>query len=175
MENLKYPIGEYKPQEAYSKLIIDEQIKSIKCLPESLKNKVQGLLKRDELLQYRDGGWNIKQLVHHIGESHTNAYIRIKLALTEDNPTIKPYDENLWINTKENEILDMDVSLNLIEAIHSKMATLLESLTQTEMERTYFHPQYQKTSKIRDLVSLYSWHGKHHLAHIQLALNSKSI
>ena len=92
--------------------------------------------------------------------------------MTEEHPIIKPYDENLWVKTKENELLPISVSLQIIEAMHTKLVTLLESLTETELSRTFFHPQYQRTSRITDLISLYSWHGKHHLAHIGLALGN---
>ncbi len=172
MENLKYPIGRLVLTEHYTAEQIAEKINDLKIFPEALKNVVSNLSETDLTKTYREGSWTIKQLVHHIGESHTNCYIRLKLALTEEHPTIKPYDENLWVKTKENETLPISVSLQLIEAIHTKLVTLLETLTEQELSRTFFHPQYQRTSRITDLISLYSWHGKHHLAHIGLALGS---
>lgn len=170
MEHLKYPIGKYTGTETYSAEQIAEKINDLKVLPENLKNLVCNLSEADLAKTYREGSWTIKQLVHHIGESHLNAYIRVKLALTEDNPIIKPYNENDWVLTAENNLLNPAVSLQLIEAIHIKLVSLLESLTETELSRTFYHPQYQRTSRISDLLSLYSWHGKHHSAHIRLAL-----
>jgi len=170
MENLKYPIGRYIASESYTSEQIAEKINELKLFPKHLITLVKNLSEPDLSKTYREGSWTVKQLVHHIGESHTNCYIRLKLALTEDNPTIKPYDENLWVKTVENEILPIDVSLNIIEAMHLKIVTLLESLTPDELNRTFYHPQYQRTSRITDLIALYSWHGRHHLGHIELAL-----
>lgn len=173
MENLKYPIGRYTAAESYTPQQIEEKITELKLFPTHLNTLVKNLSETDLSKTYREGSWTIKQLVHHIGESHTNCYIRLKLALTEDNPTIKPYDENLWVKSKENEILPISVSLQIIEAMHLKMVTLMESLTSTELSRTFYHPQYQRTSRIMDLIALYSWHGRHHLAHIGLAMGKE--
>ncbi|MFM9945446.1 MAG: YfiT family bacillithiol transferase [Bacteroidia bacterium] len=172
MEHLKYPIGKHIGSETYTKEQIAEKINDLKVLPENLKNLVSGLSETELAKTYREGSWTIKQLVHHIGESHINCYIRLKLALTEDNPTIRPYIEDLWVKTKENDILDISVSISIIENIHLKLVTLLETLSETELSRTFFHPQYQRTSRITDLISLYSWHGRHHIAHIGLALGN---
>ena len=172
MEHLKYPIGKHTGSETYTEEQISEKINDLKVFPENLKNLVNGLSETDLAKTYREGSWTIKQLVHHIGESHLNAYIRVKLALTEDNPTIKPYEESTWVKTAENDILPPSVSLQLIEAIHIKLVTLLENLTEAELSRTFYHPQYQRTSRLSDLLSLYSWHGKHHSAHIRLALGN---
>lgn len=172
MERLKYPIGTFTASETYSKEEIEEKINDLRIFSEALKNVVSTLSKTDLAKTYREGSWNVKQLVHHIGESHINCYIRLKLALTEDNPTIKPYLEDLWVKTAENDKLDISVSLAIIENIHLKLVTLLESLSEAQFNRTFFHPQYQRTSRISDLISLYSWHGRHHLAHIGLALGN---
>jgi exoribonuclease II len=173
MENLKYPIGRFSPSQTYTVEQIAENIKDLKRYPVILKTAVENLTDEDLAKTYREGSWTVKQLVHHIGESHTNCYIRLKLALTEDNPTIKPYVEDLWVKTKENEILPISVSLQIIEAMHLKLVTLLETLTEHELSRTFYHPQYQRTSRITDLIALYSWHGRHHLAHIGLALTER--
>jgi len=170
MENLKYPIGRYIAAESYTSEQIAEKINELKLFPKQLKNLVEHLTEFELTQTYREDSWTVKQLVHHIGESHTNCYIRLKLALTEDNPTIKPYVEDLWVKTQENDLLPISVSLQIIEAMHLKMVTLMESLTSTELSRTFYHPQYQRTSRIMDLIALYSWHGRHHLAHLELAL-----
>lgn len=173
MENLKYPIGRFTAAESYTAEQIAENINDLKRFPDLLKKEVENLSEEDLSKTYRDGSWTVKQLVHHIGESHTNCYIRLKLALTEDNPTIKPYVEDLWVKTQENEILPISVSLQIIEAMHLKLVTLLETLTEKELSRTFYHPQYQRTSRITDLIALYSWHGRHHLAHIEIALSGE--
>lgn len=170
MEHLQYPIGRFIAGKVHSDNEIKNYIHNIALLPKSLSALTENLSADDLNKTYRDGGWSVKQIIHHLGESHINCYIRIKLALTEDNPTIKPYQEDLWVKTKENEILSHHVSLRLIENIHLKIVCLAETLSPTDLQRTYVHPQYHRISPISDVLALYSWHGRHHLAHIKLAL-----
>jgi len=170
MEHLQYPIGRFTPGLAHSEDAVKEFINAIALLPNALRKLTENLSAADLNKTYRNGGWNVKQIIHHVGESHINCYIRIKLALTEDTPTIKPYQEDLWVKTKENDILSHRVSLHLIENIHIKIVALAQILTAEELQRCYTHPQYKRTSPISDVLALYSWHGKHHLAHIKLAL-----
>lgn len=172
MEHLQYPIGKFKNSKIHSSELIKEYISELRQLPENIKTLTQKLSEDELKKTYREGSWTIKQLVHHLGESHLNCYIRIKLALTEDNPTIKPYIEDLWVKTVENSKLNPDVSVQLLKSIHAKIVSLAESLSENDLERTYFHPQYQRSSRISDVLSLYSWHGRHHLAHIRLALEA---
>jgi hypothetical protein len=170
IEQAQFPIGKFIPGLAHSNEDIRTFIQEIKVLPSLLREVTENLSSVELEKTYRQGSWNVKQVIHHLGESHINCYIRIKLALTENNPTIKPYNEDLWVKTKENELLSHHVSLQLIEQIHIKIVALAETLTAEELQRTYVHPQYQRTSPISDVLALYSWHGKHHLAHIKLAL-----
>lgn len=170
MEHLQYPIGRFIAGKKHSDAEIKNYIHEISELPEALRSLTYNLNELDLQKSYREKGWNVKQVIHHLAESHINCYIRIKLALTEDNPTIKPYNEDLWVNTKENELLSHHISLNILENIHKKIVTLAHSLNAEELARTYIHPQYQRTSELSDVLALYSWHGKHHLAHIQIAL-----
>jgi hypothetical protein len=170
MEHLQYPIGKFSAGLSHSEEDIKSFIKHIQLLPEALKNLTENLSENDLNKTYREGGWTVKQVIHHLGESHINCYIRIKLALTEDNPTIKPYIEDLWVKTKENDLLSHHISLQLIETIHLKIVCLAKNLNINELKRTYVHPQYNRVSPISDVLALYSWHGKHHLAHIKLAL-----
>jgi len=172
MEHLQYPIGKFKNSKIHSSELIKEYISELRQLPENIKTLTQKLSEDELKKTYREGSWTIKQLVHHLGESHLNCYIRIKLALTEDNPTIKPYIEDLWVKTVENSKLNPDVSVQLLKSIHAKIVSLAESLSENDLERTYFHLQYQRSSRISDVLSLYSWHGRHHLAHIRLALEA---
>jgi len=170
MEHLQYPIGKFTAGLSHSVDDIKSYIHEINLLPALLKNLTLNLTEEELGKTYREGSWTVKQIIHHLGESHINCYIRIKLALTEANPTIKPYQEDLWVKTKENEILSHTVSIQLVENIHTKIVCLAETLTEQELQRTYVHPQYQRISPINDVLALYSWHGKHHLAHIKLAL-----
>lgn len=170
MEHLQYPIGKFIAGKPHSAEDISKYIKDIAELPNKLINLTENLSAAELKQTYREGSWNVKQVIHHLGESHINCYIRIKLALTEDNPTIKPYNEDLWVKTKENELLSHQVSLQLIYNIHLKIVSLAQLLSEDELQRTYVHPQYQRISPIADVLALYSWHGNHHLAHIQLAL-----
>ena len=170
MEHLQYPIGKFIPKLQHNDEAIKAYINDLKSLPTDLIKLTEGLSETDLNKTYREGSWTVKQVIHHLGESHINCYIRIKLALTEENPTIKPYLEDLWVKTAENDSLDISVSLAIIKNIHLKLVTLLESLMDDQFNRTFFHPQYKRTSRICDLISLYSWHGRHHLAHIALAL-----
>lgn len=173
MEHLKYPVGKFSPQADYTQVQIEEFINNLKKLPENLNEILKNITDKDYQKQYREGSWTVKQLVHHIGESHLNSYIRIKLALTEDNPTIKPYDENAWVKTEENNLLDASVSLKLIDALHQKFVCLAQTLGKNELDRTFFHPQSKRNFRISDMLCLYSWHSLHHTAHIKIALDSK--
>ncbi len=170
MEHLRYPIGRFAFADTYSSAESAEHLANIKVFPELLTTLCSKISEADLKKEYREGGWNVKQLVHHLGESHINAYIRVKLALTEENPTIKPYIESLWINTPENEILDIAVSLSMLKAVQLKLSTLLEHVAESDLNKTYWHPQYNQSFTIRHVMALYSWHGLHHLAHIKLAL-----
>jgi len=170
MEHLQYPIGKFVAGLLHNEDQINNYIQQLKILPQTLKNLTENLSVEELNKTYREGSWNVKQIIHHLGESHINCYIRIKLALTENNPTIKPYNEDLWVKTKENELLSHHISLQLIEIIHQKIVTLVQNLSTAELQRTYVHPQYQRTSPISDVLALYSWHGNHHIAHIKLAL-----
>jgi exoribonuclease II len=170
MEHLQYPIGKFTAGLTHSDEDIKSFIENIALLPSQLKQLTAHITKEDLSKTYREGSWNVKQVIHHLGESHINCYIRIKLALTENNPTIKPYIEDLWVRTKENDLLSHHISLNLIETIHTKIVCLAETLNKQDFNKTYYHPQYERTSTISDVLALYSWHSKHHLAHIKIAL-----
>lgn len=165
-----YPIGKCKYPTEYSETVINKLIQDIRILPEHLKAISKKVNKKKKLqYRYRDGGWNIEQVVHHIGDSHLNAFIRFKSALTENNPTIKPYDENLWAETADIQ-LPLKTSVRLIKALHAKWVALLENMDKNDFKRTYFHPGYNKTVQLQEALALYAWHGKHHVAQIEVAL-----
>ncbi|MFL0506560.1 YfiT family bacillithiol transferase [Ureibacillus sp. 179-F W5.1 NHS] len=168
----KYPIGQFTCNETITHEDIHQWIQEIKLLPTRLSEMVKGLT--DEKLEktYRPGGWTVRQLVHHIADSHLNSYTRFKLALTEDNPTIKPYEEEKWALLVDSH-LPISVSIQLIEALHERWVYLLESLTEEQLNRTFVHPDNGDIS-LKKNVGIYAWHGNHHLAHIQLALKEES-
>lgn len=170
-----YPIGKLKQPEEFTETVINKLIQDIRILPEHLK-KVSKKIKHKKQLQYsyRDGGWSIEQIIHHIADSHMNALVRFKLALTENNPTVKPYDENLWAETADVQ-LPVKVAVKLLKGIHAKWTALLENMDKNDFKRTYTHPEYNTTSSLQDALAIYAWHGKHHVAQIEVALRNEPV
>ncbi|RFU66214.1 YfiT family bacillithiol transferase [Bacillus sp. V59.32b] len=162
--DLRYPIGEFNHRGSITLESINEWIKEIEIAPEDVKEAVKGL--EDDQLDtpYRPNGWTVRQVVHHLADSHMNAYIRFKLALTENNPTIKPYQESEWAELPDSE-LPVEVSIMLLEALHTRWVTLLRSLTSTQLEQTFQHPD-SGIVQVGYNIGLYAWHGRHHIAHI---------
>ncbi|MFN8346514.1 MAG: putative metal-dependent hydrolase [Spirosomataceae bacterium] len=166
MENLKYPIGRFEFGKTYSKAETTAQIQTISALPSKLFNIVN-VLTNDQLeTPYRPGGWTVLQTVHHIADSHMNAYLRFKWALTEENSTIKPYEEGLWAEFADGKAAPVDWSLQLLKYLHLRWVMLLNSLTERDLERTYFHPESKLTFPLHQVVALYAWHSEHHYEHI---------
>jgi hypothetical protein len=165
MSDPRYPIGKFSFEgtlnEAQRKKCIDD----IEQTPVALRAAVRGLSSEQVETPYRDGGWTVRQVVHHVPESHMNSYIRFKLALTEDEPTIKPYMENLWAGTPDVQTTPLEVSLALLDSLHNRWVGLLRGLKPEEWKRTFRHPDLGLVSLEKNLA-LYSWHGKHHVAHI---------
>lgn len=161
----RYPIGRFDKQINITKEIRKEFINTIEILPLQLRNEVVNLSSRQLDTPYRDGGWTIRQVVHHIPDSHLNAYVRFKLALTEDNPQIKTYEEHLWAELPDTFKTPIDISLDILEALHKRWAVLLKSMTDEQFEKTFQHPEWEKIT-LNTTLALYAWHSKHHLAHI---------
>jgi len=161
----RYPIGKYEAQ-PFSESLKKQRLGDIKLLPTILENAVANLDAAQLETPYRDGGWNVRQVVHHVSDSHMNALCRLKWSLTEDNPTIKTYDEAKWAETSEYKDLPINISLTMLHTIHAKLHDLFSNLSDEEWKRTYFHPESQKQFDLWYLLGLYSWHGKHHVAHI---------
>ncbi len=160
----RYPIGKFQRPETISP---DHRLSAIAVLaelPNHLRNAVDDLDHAELGTPYRDGGWTVRQLVHHLADSHMNALLRVKLALTEDAPTIKPYDENAWASLHDS-VAPVEWSLNLIEALHARWVMLLQSLDQTQWQRVFRHPDRGPMS-IELATLLYAWHSRHHTAHI---------
>lgn len=164
-EQLKYPIGKFNRKETYTIEDIKSLIQQIGSLPERLEEAVQDLSPEQLDTPYRDGGWTVRQVVHHLADSHLNAYVRMKWTLTESTPTIKAYDEKGWAQTPEVK-LNPVLSLDLLKALHIKWTALMLSLDATHLSRSFQHPETGKLVRLDTLIALYAWHGEHHLAHI---------
>jgi len=162
----RYPIGKYEQQP----FTIDKKVEwlaDIKFLPIQLENSVLNLDEAQLKTPYREGGWTIHQLVHHVADSHINAYCRFKLVLTEDNPTIKPYNQELWAEMNDVHKLPINISLTLLHALHARWYEALKYVPDDDWNnRTFFHPEQKKTIRLWNLLGTYAWHGKHHMAHI---------
>jgi hypothetical protein len=165
LETLRYPIGKFTYPKGFSEAEVENQIKTLENLPGQLRKAVEGLSKEQLDTPYREGGWTVRQVVHHIPDSHFNAYIRFKLALTEDNPTIKPYFEKKWAELPDKDV-PIEPSVDLLEALHKKWVYLIRHLTHEDLNRTFFHPEHKKSRTLYETLALYDWHSRHHLGHI---------
>jgi hypothetical protein len=163
-EDLRYPIGGFANPANVSTADRDDAIATLAALPGKLRDAVGTMSEEQVDTPYRDGGWTVRQLVHHIADSHANAFIRVKLALTEDWPTIKAYDEKAWAELADSKA-PVAWSLDLIEKVHARWVMLLESLDEVQWQRGFVHPERGR-STIEQATLLYQWHSKHHLAHI---------
>lgn len=168
-DKLRYPIGDYKATLVFDKQKVENEIKTISNFYELILNETKDLSENDLKKTYRPNGWNIRQVVHHCADSHMNGLIRLKLALTEYKPTIKPYPEQLFAELADTVNEPIESSLQIIDGVHKRLTTLFNSMTQTDFNKSYLHPQYQKEFKLFDFLGLYSWHCLHHLAHIKIA------
>ena len=164
MEDLRYPIGKFIEQ-PFSDNLKKEWLLDISALPVQLEYAITNLDADQLETPYREGGWNIRQVVHHVADSHMNAYIRFKLGLTEDNPVIKPYEEQLWAEMADSK-MPVNLSVTLLYALHKKWEEILNNISQEQFSKTVFHPQHQKKMSLWYLLGQYAWHGKHHTAHI---------
>jgi hypothetical protein len=161
----RYPIGKFAPLPSYTAEEKKRLIAEIADLPAQLAEAVKHFSKEQFATPYRDGGWTVQQLIHHIADSHMHSYIRFKWSLTEEKPVIKAYEEKTWAETIDNQ-LDPALSITLITAFHAKWSAMLSLLTDEAWKRSFIHPQTQKEINLERMLALYAWHGKHHLAHI---------
>jgi len=165
-DDLRYPTGKFTFDPDVRPEKRSAAIGAIREAPAALRAAVRGLNDSQLNTPYRPGGWTVRQVVHHVPESHMNAYTRFKLAITEDNPTIKPYDEDAWSKLPDVSKEPIETSLVLLDALHKRWVTLLETMRPEEFGRTLFHPELKKELTLDFLLQMYAWHGKHHAAHI---------
>jgi hypothetical protein len=166
IEYLKYPIGRFNLPKEVTSESIREAISVIKTFPANFFSAVSPLSLTQLDTPYRPGGWTVRQLVHHCADSHMNAFFRFKLALTEENPTIKPYDEAAWANLPD-AALPIESSLAILKAVHFKWGIILDAMRPEDFKKTYFHPEKQRSQRLEEVTLLYAWHSQHHLAHVQ--------
>lgn len=164
---LRFPIGEFSPKETYASNEISVFINTIEALPGRLIKAVYGLTDFQLDTPYRPGGWSIRQVVHHIADSHINSYTRFKLALTEETPAIRPYFEDRWAELPEAKSAPVELSLPLIDSLHKRWVGMLKNLNGVQLKRRLYHPETKKEMTIEQLMHLYAWHSDHHLAHIK--------
>lgn len=160
-DELRYPVGRFNPAAAGSR---SAQLQTLRELPGKLRAALSGLSEAQLDTPYRDGGWTVRQVVHHVADSHANSYIRVKLALTQDNPTICAYDEAAWARMPDSR-LPVESSLAMTDAVHQRLIALLEPLSDADMQKAFQHPERGQVTLANNLA-LYAWHSQHHLAHI---------
>lgn len=173
MDDLRYPVGKFKydgpPSENQKKAFLND----IAATPANLRAAVKGLSEAQLDTPYRPGGWTVRQVVHHVPDSHMNSYMRFKLALTEDEPTIKPYAEDKWAELADTKATPIEVSLTLLDSLHDRWVRLLRSLASDDWKKTFRHPELGAMT-LEKTLALYAWHGKHHVAHITELRQQKS-
>lgn len=173
LQKLKYPIGPYSRPAEITPELLRERLAIIESFPERLRREVEGLSDEQLDTPYRPDGWTIRQVVHHCADSHMNAFIRLKWTLTEEKPTIKPYLEARWAELPDSA-LPVEHSLKLLESLHTRWASLLRSLSPEDLARSFIHPDQKRETRLDGLITLYSWHCEHHLAHITTLKQAKA-
>src|SRR3989441_13163581 len=169
----RYPIGDFAMPASVTPALRQEAIQKIAETPTKFRAAVKGLSESQLHTPYRDGGWTIRQVVHHVPDSHMNTYVRVKLAVTEDTPAIKGYDEGRWAELPDARSAPVALSLDLLEALHRRWVLFLRRLSDQDFLKAYVHPELGKVP-LYEVVAMYAWHGRHHAAHIRHALQRMS-
>ncbi len=165
MDDIRYPVGKFAPKENYTAEDTAAFLKKIEEFPANLEKAIKNLNDQQLDTPYREGGWSVRQVVHHLADSHMHAYIRTKWTLTENEPVIKAYFEKLWAETEDNKSHPA-ISIALLKALHAKWITLLGTIPFTELDRFFVHPETKRQVTLKTLMGTYAWHGEHHLAQI---------
>jgi hypothetical protein len=173
LKKLQYPIGSFVMPSIVTPVHLAQWIAVIRYFPEKLRSEVNGLSDVQLDTRYRPGGWTIRQVVHHCADSHMNAFIRLKLALTEENPAIKPYMEARWAEHVDEKEGQIQTSLKILEGLHERWADFLETLNEGDWKRTFIHPEKGRALRLDENTGMYAWHCDHHLAHITTCRNRK--
>jgi hypothetical protein len=166
MTDPRYPIGPFSVEGEITAERRAGWIAEIADAPAQLRAAVHGLTEEQLDTPYRTGGWTVRQVAHHVPDSHLNAYVRFKLALTEDSPTIKPYEESRWAELPDTKGTVVGVSLMMLEALHRRWVVLLKAMHEAQWARAFYHPEQGKLVRLDGALAMYAWHGKHHVAHI---------
>lgn len=169
LQALRFPVGMFEFGKTYTDEDIQQFIKKIEGFPARLKKLTAGLTAEQFDTSYREGGWTIRQVIHHLADSHMNAYIRFKLALTEDTPAIKPYNQTAWAELEDSKTALPQVSIDLLTSLHARWTITLKSMTPEDFDRLFYHPEHQMSHGLKEILAMYAWHGDHHYAHIQQA------
>ena len=170
MTDPRYPIGPFSYDVAVSPADRTRHVEELAALPSQLRTALSGASEADLARTYRDGGWTVRQVVHHLPDSHLNGFVRFKLALSEEEPTIRPYDEARWAELPDVAATPVAVSLALLEALHGRWVALLRGMAEEDFRRCYVHPEHGRAIPLGVSLASYAWHGRHHLAHVRLAL-----
>ncbi|MEM8895671.1 MAG: YfiT family bacillithiol transferase [Bacteroidota bacterium] len=166
LEQLKYPIGKFDPMAFSSYNNLDKAIEDIASLPAKFSGAILSLSEKQLNTPYRPGGWTVRQLAHHVVDSHINAYVRLKIALTEKDPTIRPYEEAEWAKLDDTAITPVKVSLEILALLHERWVNLISSLDSAQLKKKYYHPADKEWVSVKIMIGMYAWHGNHHLAHV---------
>ncbi len=167
LEKLRYPIGHFVKPDRITDTVIADWIAQLEAFPVVLEDLVRELREDQLETPYRPGGWTVRQLVHHVSDSHHNCYMRIKWALTENSPVIKAYDEKAWAELFDSRTAPIQLSLNHLKAVHAKLVFLLRSLSGEDLEREFIHPAGKRVVSLAETIGHYAWHGNHHYQHIR--------
>ena len=170
LDALRFPIGRFVPVSVYDAAAVSQGIASLAALPEKLRGLATGIRGGAWERTYRPGGWTLRQVAHHLVDSHINSYVRFKLALTEDNPVIKPYMEERWAELPDAMQAEARLALDLLSALHAKWVLCLRNMQDSEWNRSFFHPESKQNIYLYNAVALYAWHGEHHLAQMRSGL-----
>jgi len=166
IEHLQYPVGRFKLPEFVSAEELHQAKEIIAGFPEKINAAFEGLTREQLESPYRPDGWTARQVIHHCADSHMNALIRFKLALTEDKPVIKPYAQADWANLADNK-LDPAISISILHGIHQRWVALMDSMTDDQWKRSFVHPEYHQEQRLEQAAMLYAWHCRHHLGHVK--------